>query len=182
MFGKNKERKLTGCEAVFVRDEIDFIDFKTYCNSFTTNGDWVIPLGSFFAVGAEYEEGFVNGEDDKTFMETYDDDLIMVYRHQDEKLIRKNVKMLGNKKDPSEKGLYGSIVKFLDGLEKTIKRFPEKKVLNVCDKLRELYDKKMSDPVTGQQTEIHIWIPVWRITCEKAMIVSIIGRINLIIT
>ena len=92
------------------------------------------------------------------------------------------VKMLGNKKDPSEKGLYGSIVKFLDGLEKTIKRFPEKKVLNVCDKLRELYDKKMSDPTTGQQTEIHIWIPVWRTTCEKAMIVSIIGRINLIIT
>ena len=89
MFGKNKERKLTGCEAVFVRDEVDFIDFKTYCSNFTTNGDWVIPLGSFFAIGAEYEEGFVNGEDDKTFMETYDDDLIMVYRHQDEKLIRK---------------------------------------------------------------------------------------------
>ena len=90
--------------------------------------------------------------------------------------------MLGNKEAPSEKGLYGSIVKFLDGLEKTIKRFPEKKVSGVCDKLRELYDKKMSDPVTGQQTEIHIWIPVWRTTCEKAMIVSIIGRINLIIT
>ena len=124
----------------------------------------------------------MNGEDDKTFMETYDDDLIMVYRHQDEKLIRKNVKMLGNKEAPSEKGLHGSIVKFLDRLAKTIKRFPEKKVSGVCDKLRELYDKNMSDPVTGQQTEIHIWIPVWRTTCPKAMIVSILGRINLIIT
>ena len=181
MFRKNKERKLTGCEAVFVRDEVDFIDFKTYCSNFTANCDWVIPLGSFFAIGAEYEEGFVNGEDNKEFMETYDDDLIMIYRHQDEKLIRKNVKMLGSK-NPSEKGLYGSVIKFLDSLEKTIRRFPEKKVTNVCDKLRELYDKKMSDPVTGQQSEIHIWIPIWRTTCEKAMIVSIIGRINLIIT
>lgn len=181
MFGKNKERTLTGCDAVFVRDEVDFIDFKTYCSNFTTNGDWVIPLGSFFAIGAEYEEGFVNGEDDKAFMESYDDDLVMIYHHQDEKLIRKNVKMLGSK-NPSEKGLYGSIIKFLDGLEKTIKRFHEKKISSVCDKLRELYDNKMSDPTTGQQTEIHIWIPVWRTTCEKAMIVSIIGRINLIIT
>ena len=181
MFSKNKERMLTGYEAVFVRDEVDFIDFKTYCSNFTTNGDWVIPLGSYFAIGAEYEEGFVNGEDDKTFMESYDDDLIMVYRHQDEKLIRKNVKMLGSK-NPIEKGLHGSVIKFLDGLEQTIKHFPEKKVASVCDKLRGLYDKKMSDPVTGQQSEIHIWIPVWRTACPKAMIVSIIGRINLIIT
>lgn len=178
MFGK-KETKLTGYEAVFQRDEIDFIDFKTYCSNFTTNGDWVIPLGSFFSLGYEYEEGF--NEDTKEFMETYDDDLIMVFRHQDEKLVRKNVKMLGDK-DPSNKGLYGSILKFLDGLEKTIERFPEKKVASVCDKLRELYDKKMSDLTTGQQTEIHIWIPVWRTTCEKALIVSVIGRINLIIT
>ena len=94
MFGK-KETKLTGCEAVFQRDEIDFIDFKTYCSNFTRNCDWVIPLGSFFSLGYEYEEGF--NEDTKEFMETYDDDLIMVFRHQDEKLVRKNVKMLGDK-------------------------------------------------------------------------------------
>lgn len=178
MFGK-KEGKLKSSEIVFQKHEVDFINFKTYCSNYVTNGDWAIPLGVYFC-DEDFDETYQGVSEDE-FMRVYDDRLINVFRRQDSDLVMKNIRMLGDR-NPKNKGLYGKILKILDTAEKALDKFPEKKVAYVCNKLRDYYDKKMKDPTTGQQIETHIWIPVWNATSETATVVSILGRINLVIT
>lgn len=182
MFGKKDATGLHGSEIVFQKNEVDFGNFKSYCANYVTNGDWVIPLGSFFSLDDEYEHDlYIEGDDTKEFMSAYDDRLITVFRRQDENLVQKNIRMLGSR-DPSKRGLNEKILKILYQSEKFINKIPDKKLISICDKIRNVYDKSMKDPTTGQQIETHIWIPVWRIVCDKALVVSILGRINIIFT
>lgn len=180
MFGKKDGTSLHGSEIVFQKNEVDFGNFKEYCANYVTNGDWAIPLGLYYFCNEECDEP---DHDDTAvdFMRTYDDRLINILRRQDSELVIKNPRMLGYK-DPKKKGLYGKILKLLDKAERTINKMPERKVGSICNKIRGYYDKKMQDPTTGQQIETHIWIPVWDVTAKKALVVSILGRINLVIT
>ena len=182
MFDKKKKvENPTGSDIVFQRSEIDFYDFRTYCCNFTTNGDWIIPLSSEEATKRKYEDGF-HGENSKNLMETFDSGLLSVYRHQDDKLVRKNIRMLGDRSDPDKKGLYYSVLMAIDKADRIIAKLPKKGLVTVCDFIRKLYDDNMKDPVTGQQIETHIWIPVWKATSEKAILISLLGRVNLVIT
>lgn len=177
-----KERvSLKGSDIVFQRYEIDFYDFHTYCCNFTTNGDWVIALGSEQATKGRYEEKFDNDDSEK-FMEEFDGGLLKVYRHQDDSLVRKNVKMLGDRKNPKKKGLYYNILMAIEKADRILSKIPNGTLTFACDFIRKVYDDRMKDPITGQQIETHIWIPIWRTTGEKGFLISILGRINLIIT
>ena len=168
-------------EIVFQRTDVEFYDFRTYCCNFVTNGDWVIPLGSKKATERKYEEGGFE-EDTKDFMKSFDDGLINIYRRQDDKLVMKNIKMLGDRNEPRKKGVYDNILKFINTADHMISKLPRKSVEVACDYIRNFYDKYMKDPTTGQQIETHIWIPIWRTTCKDALLISLLGRINLIIT
>ena len=182
MFGKKEGTGLHGGEIVFQKHEVDFDNFKIYCANYVTNGDRAIPLGSY-ATDEEMDD-IINTQMDKNskeYIHYYDERLISIFRRQDSDLVLKNPRLLGGR-DPDKRGLYGKILSILNKGERAINKLPEKKVIVICNKLREYYDSKMKDPTTGQQIETHIWIPVWDVTAEKALVVSILGRINLVIT
>lgn len=185
MFGRKTEKVRNNHNAdsglIFERTEIDFCDFRTYCSNFTENGDWIIPISGDFAPEAEYVPGYKNEDDDEYFMRTYDEDLVSIYRHQDDNLVVKNVKMLGGK-NPKNKGLIFNIYKIMGKIDKIVSRLPRKTTENICGIARKAYDGAMKDSTTGQVPEIHIWIPLWRTKCEKALLIHILDRINVIIT
>ena len=184
MFGKKVEKVKTfhaDSGMIFERTEIDFCDFRTYCTNFTGNGDWVVPISGDFAPEAEYTPGYKNEDNDEVFMKTYDEDLIKVYRHQDDNLVVKNVKMLGSR-NPKNNGLIFNVLKFMEKLDKAIAKLPRKPVENVCRLVKKIYDDAMKDSTTEQVPEIHVWIPLWRTKCEKALLIHILDRINVIIT
>ena len=175
MFKKNKFEKAEN--PVFLKNEIDFVDFRTYCCNAVANGDWVISLsnGDDFSIKEKEQE-----KDDAEFANTYDDELVKLYRRQDESIVVKNIKIISGGR-PSNKGLYGKIDKILDRLDESVKKVPGKKLEKVCDVLRKHYDANIKDSL-GQSVETHIWVPLWRTHSEKALLVTILGRINIVIT
>lgn len=159
---------------IYQKSEIDFMDFYTYCKNYTTSGDWIIPLGTT----SKYQP---SDDNTKEYMHTYDTKLLNVIQRSDNNLVIKNVKMVGEDRDPRNKGLQKSILTMLEMVDKTMRKLPVGAVTFVCDKLRNVYDSVMSGP-NGQQNEIHIWLPVWNVNAEKALLISILGRINFVIS
>ena len=186
---KAKEKKPSKKDKSTVTDifrcqEIQFKDFRTYCTNHTKNGDWILNLGG--------ENGVIethNPEkeiDSKEFMGTYDENLIQVYRHQDESLVSKNVKMIGVDTDPENKGLYSS---FMVASAHIVNKLSDSSLFSTeiikkfCEEIADIYDRFMVKNEEDQVYGIHIWVPVWRTTSEKGFIVSLLdGRINFIIT
>ena len=186
---KAKEKKPSKKDKSTVTDifrcqEIQFKDFRTYCTNHTKNGDWILNLGG--------ENGVIethNPEkeiDSKEFMGTYDENLIQVYRHQDESLVSKNVKMIGVDTDPENKGLYSS---FMVASAHIVNKLSDSSLFSTeiikkfCEDIADIYDRFMVKNEEDQVYGIHIWVPVWRTTSEKGFIVSLLdGRINFIIT
>ena len=186
---KAKEKKPSKKDKSTVTDifrcqEIQFKDFRTYCTNHTKNGDWILNLGG--------ENGVIethNPEkeiDSKEFMGTYDENLIQVYRHQDESLVSKNVKMIGVDNDPENKGLYSSFMVVSAHIVNKLSDsslFSTEIIKKFCEEIADIYDRFMVKNEEDQVYGIHIWVPVWRTTSEKGFIVSLLdGRINFIIT
>ena len=169
---------------IFRGQEIQFKDFRTYCTNHTKNGDWILNLGG--------ENGVIethNPEkeiDSKEFMGTYDENLIQVYRHQDESLVSKNVKKIGEDTDPETKGLYSSFMVVSAHIVNKLSDsslFSTEIIKKFCEEIADIYDRFMVKNEEDQVYGIHIWVPVWRTTSEKGFIVSLLdGRINFIIT
>ena len=186
---KAKEKKPSKKDKSTVTDifrcqEIQFKDFRTYCTNYTKNGDWIINLGG--------ENGVIethNPEkeiDSKEFMGTYDENLIQVYRHQDESLVSKNVKMIGVDNDPENKGLYSSFMVVSAHIVNKLSDsslFSTEIIKKFCEEIADIYDRFMVKNEEDQVHGIHIWVPVWRTTSEKGFVVGLLnGRINFIIT
>lgn len=186
MFNKKSEKVKNSMKAdsgmIFQRTEIDFYDFRTYCCNYTRSGDWVIPLGDDMSVQTVYDPEKGSKEITREEMCTKDvDGLITIYRHQDDNLVMKNPRMLGTR-DPEKKGLIYYALIGLQRLDEIIAKLPKRAVEKVCMKLTEKYDSYMKDRTTGQVIETHIWIPLWRSASEKALLIHILDRINIIVT
>lgn len=186
---KSKEKKPSKKDKSTVTDifrcqEIQFKDFRTYCTNHTKNGDWILNLGG--------ENGVIethNPEkeiDSKEFMGTYDENLIQVYRHQDESLVSKNVKMIGVDNNPENKGLYSSFMVVSAHIVNKLSDsslFSTEIIKKFCEEIADIYDRFMVKNEEDQVYGIHIWVPVWRTTSEKGFVVGLLdGRINIIIT
>ena len=186
---KAKEKKPSKKDKSTVTDifrcqEIQFKDFRTYCTNHTKNGDWILNLGG--------ENGVIDTHnpekeiDSKEFMGTYDENLIQVYRHQDESLVSKNVKMIGVDTDPENKGLYSSFMVVSAHIVNKLSDsslFSTEIIKKFCEEIADIYDRFMVKNEEDQVYGIHIWVPVWRTTSEKGFVVGLLdGRINIIIT
>lgn len=186
MFGKKSEKVKNSTKAdsgiIFQRTEIEFYDFKTYCCNFTRSGDWIIPLGDDMSIQTKYDPEKDNKEITKEEMYSKEvDGLITIYRHQDDSLVMKNPRMLGTR-DLAKKGLIYYVLIGMQRLDEAIAKLPKRAVEKICVKLTEKYDTYMKDRTTGQSIETHIWIPLWRSASEKALLIHILDRINIIIT
>lgn len=186
MFGKKSEKVKNSTNAdsgmIFQRTEIDFYDFRTYCCNFTRSGDWIVPLGDDMSVQTMYDPEKDKEDITKEEMHSKDvDGLITIYRHQDDSLVMKNPRMLGTR-DPAKKGLIYYVLIAMQRLDEFIAKLPKKMVEKICTKLVDKYDTYMKDRTTGQVIETHIWIPLWRSASEKALLIHILDRINIIIT
>lgn len=181
---KTKKAKKTATVYDIIRTKVvEFKDFRTYCINNTKSGDWVFNLGAEPAVTKTFDPS-VEHVDSKEFMETYDENLVQVYRHQDSSLVMKNVKMLGDQ-DPEKKGLYSGIANIsLYASSKLESKIIKSKTLEtICSKACNAYDSFMMENEDGEIYGIHVWVPVWRTTSDTGVLVSLLdGRVNLIIT
>lgn len=175
--GKGKDKKESKPTVVDILNsgEVDFKDFRTYCVNYTENGDWVFNIGGEGGVMNTYDPE-KKEIDSKEFAEAYDHDLIQVYRHQDDSLVTKNVKMLRCGED----GPYSSIVSICREAEKKLGKHNKKAEL-IANKICEFFDERMTDGDSIHN--VHIWVPVWRTSSEKGFLVRLLdGRINFIVT
>lgn len=130
----------------------------------------------------EENENLTEEEKDEELKElyrtTYDYRLFNPYILRDSNLLPINVKMLGDKKC---RGLIGRFLDILEWIDKQISTIPFGWAKKWIVKLRNKYDKKM---VTnkGKVIKTVIWIPLYSISNSAAICVTLIDRIDIIIT
>lgn len=154
------------------KKEIQFGSFKEYVRYYTLNGDWLLPLSDKISFKEEKDSNIDPCE--------FDDGLINPYRHQDDSIVLKNVKMIANVKKTNTSNIARFISNIFNNHSDDINNIPFAN--KFFKKFMEIYDDLMRDQDTGYSNRIHIWIPLWDTNPEFAMEYSICDRIFIVIT
>lgn len=167
---KAKEKKPSKKDKSTVTDifrcqEIQFKDFRTYCSDLTADGDWIINLGNSDGIMSTYDPETASDDQE------YDENLLQVYRRQDDSLVTKNTKMLGEE----EGGLRRAATIFCYFMERKLHKH-RKEIEVISRHLCEFFDRRT-------EGHIHIWVPVEKTTSKDCLLVKLLdGRINIIVT
>ena len=126
----------------------------------------------------ELSEEEKDRELNELYRTTFDYRLFNPYILRNDNLIPINVKMLGNKKC---RGLIGTFCDILEWIDKQISTIPFGWAKKWAHKLRNIYDKKMIT-TKGKIIKTVIWIPFYSISNSIAICITLIDRIDIIIT
>lgn len=126
----------------------------------------------------ELSEEEKDRELNELYRTTFDYRLFNPYILRNDNLIPINIKMLGNKKC---RGLIGRFLDMLEWIDKQVSTIPFGWAKKWIVKLRNKYDKKM---VTNKGKVIRtvVWIPLYSISNSAAICITLIDRIDIIIT
>ena len=166
--GKHKKEKKSNKDEseFFIFSEFcTFKDFRTYCSDLTADGDWIINLGNSDGIMSTYDPETASDDQE------YDENLLQVYRRQDDSLVTKNTKMLGEE----EGGLRRAASIFCYFMERKLHKH-RKEIEVISRHLCEFFDRRT-------EGHIHIWVPVEKTTSKDCLLVKLLdGRINIIVT
>lgn len=161
--------------------------FKAYMREFNTinqfidndshQGDYIIPLtGNPDEV---FGENAIMIPENENYQNIGDPRLLRVYRYYDPShKPLKNIKKFDQGKD--SKGIMLKIQSLLDFLDSIISKIPKRILNSKISILESKYDQTFKDETTRKIVSNYIWIPVWNINSEKALVVDIRNRIFLI--
>lgn len=169
----NFERK----NLVFKAYMDDFNDINQFINIHSHQGDYIIPLTG------DPDEVFGNTytkiPEDENYQNIGDPRLLRVYRYYDPShKPLKNIKKFDRAK--GSKGIMLKIQSLIDFLDSIISKIPKRILNSKIAILESKYDQTFQDDTTKRIVANYIWIPIWNINSEKALIVNIRNRIFLI--
>ena len=154
----------------------EFKSINQFIDCYSNQGDYIIPLTGN---PDEVFRSSTNIPEDENYQNIGDPRLLRIYRYYDPNhKPLKNIKKFGKGKD--SKGLMLNIQSFIDIFDSIISRLPKKFLKSKINAIESKYDQIFTDKTTNHIVATYIWIPIWNINSDKALVVNILKRIYLV--